>query len=494
MPTVRELLDDGSLALRPVHLPDPAVEVRWVATSELTDPTPFLEGGELLLTTGLDTAGWGAEWDDYVARLSTAGVAAVGLGVGLTHPGSPSALVEACRRQRVNLLEVPRETTFVAVSRATARMLEEDERTVMQSTLAVQRQLTEAALRDDDVAVLSALAATGGATCLATGDGAVDAGPFGDRPDLLAGPVVAEQVARMRPRGLRAAASASTPGGTVLVHPLGLRGRPSAYLAAAFPGRPTALQRSSVATAVALLGMAAERRLAGLEADRRIRARALEVLVGDDEHTASVLLSARSGTSRTRVPERVVVVRAAGPREALEDALARVERDQPISGLVGDELVVVVPPRAVAGLASALVARGLRVGVGAPAGSAAPSHSHRTAAQALALATDASPSVSWESSVRHGVLSLVDGDRAAVFARSYLAPLLDRADLLETLASFLRHHGSQLQVSLDLGVHRNTVRHRVGLIEGALGDSLQDPRVRVNAWVALQALAGSGPA
>jgi purine catabolism regulator len=41
-------------------------------------------------------------------------------------------------------------------------------------------------------------------------------------------------------------------------------------------------------------------------------------------------------------------------------------------------------------------------------------------------------------------------------------------------------------------VHRNTVRRRVAQIEAALGDSLQDPRVRVNAWVALQATAGQG--
>ncbi len=27
--------------------------VRWVAVSELTDPTPYLAGGELLLTTGV---------------------------------------------------------------------------------------------------------------------------------------------------------------------------------------------------------------------------------------------------------------------------------------------------------------------------------------------------------------------------------------------------------------------------------------------------------
>jgi purine catabolism regulator len=53
----------------------------------------------------------------------------------------------------------------------------------------------------------------------------------------------------------------------------------------------------------------------------------------------------------------------------------------------------------------------------------------------------------------------------------------------------LRHHGSQLQVATELGVHRNTVRHRLGQIEAALGESLQDAQVRVNAWVALQARA-----
>ncbi|NUR79401.1 MAG: hypothetical protein HOQ21_03005, partial [Dermatophilaceae bacterium] len=28
----------------------PSTALRWVATSELVDPTPYLEGGELLLT------------------------------------------------------------------------------------------------------------------------------------------------------------------------------------------------------------------------------------------------------------------------------------------------------------------------------------------------------------------------------------------------------------------------------------------------------------
>jgi purine catabolism regulator len=39
----------------------------------------------------------------------------------------------------------------------------------------------------------------------------------------------------------------------------------------------------------------------------------------------------------------------------------------------------------------------------------------------------------------------------------------------------------------ELAVHRNTVRHRVRRIESLLGVSLDDPQVRVDAWVALHA-------
>ena len=52
MLTVREVLADVDVALLAgeanVDMP-----VRWVHISELPDPTPWLSGGELLLTTGL---------------------------------------------------------------------------------------------------------------------------------------------------------------------------------------------------------------------------------------------------------------------------------------------------------------------------------------------------------------------------------------------------------------------------------------------------------
>ncbi|MFC7644334.1 PucR family transcriptional regulator ligand-binding domain-containing protein [Streptosporangium lutulentum] len=60
--------------------------VRWVAVSELEDPTPFLEGGELVLTTGmrLDARNAGP----YVDRLVGKEVTGLGFGVGLGHGGS----------------------------------------------------------------------------------------------------------------------------------------------------------------------------------------------------------------------------------------------------------------------------------------------------------------------------------------------------------------------------------------------------------------------
>ena len=61
MPSVGEIVAIPALSLDAVSIPRPDAQARWVATSELADPSPFLEGGEILLTTGLverDASGW----------------------------------------------------------------------------------------------------------------------------------------------------------------------------------------------------------------------------------------------------------------------------------------------------------------------------------------------------------------------------------------------------------------------------------------------------
>jgi purine catabolism regulator len=494
-----DLLATERLALVPVVDTSRDDPLRWVAASELADPAPFLEGGEVLLTTGLETVHWTRRWDAYVRRLANVGVVAVGLAVGLTYTDSPAALVRACRRHRVDLFEVPASTTFVAISHAVAGLLQREEESATRAALAAQQALTQAALREEEpLALLETVARVGAAAAVTDARGAFLLGPRGERPDLLKAVLdsglVAEAVGRMRPQGLRAAASLSEAGTSVLVHPLGVRGRPSRYLVTAFTGRASQPQRSSIATAVALLSLAEERRRVGREADRRLRSRAVEFLAAGDLRTATVLLGAGSGP-RPRLPRTAVVLRCRGGRSRLEDGLETVEAVPALAGVVTagnrDELVAVVRRAEARPLAETLAGAGLRVGIGAAGAVQSLATSHESAGHALDLTTTGAPLVSWDDGVRRGVLGVLDQDRAAAFGASYLAPIVELGDdsLLDTLAEFLRQHGSLLKVAEELGVHRNTVRNRIERIESLLNRSLLDPQVRVDAWVALQSRA-----
>jgi PucR family transcriptional regulator, purine catabolism regulatory protein len=81
--TVREVL--GDLDVRVLAGESSLdVPVRWVHISELRDPTHWLSGGELLLTTGmaLDSA---KRQREFIACLADHGLAGVGFGVGFKH-------------------------------------------------------------------------------------------------------------------------------------------------------------------------------------------------------------------------------------------------------------------------------------------------------------------------------------------------------------------------------------------------------------------------
>jgi Purine catabolism regulatory protein-like family len=141
MPTLGQVLRSPGLDLCMVVDAGGDPTVRWVAVSELADPTPFLEGGEIVLTTGLATAGWDDEWAAYAARLAAAGVAALGFGLGLTHARVPHGLHEAAQAADLTVFTVPRPVPFVAVTRTVARLVQQEEEQALRAALAVQRRL-----------------------------------------------------------------------------------------------------------------------------------------------------------------------------------------------------------------------------------------------------------------------------------------------------------------------------------------------------------------
>lgn len=122
--TVESLI--GELGLELVCGQESAqAHVRWVHSTELPDPTPWLKGGELLLTTGIQLTGPKSQ-RELIDRLADHEIAGLGFGVGFAHKRLPAALVTQARKRRFPLFEVPYELPFIAITeRAFAQLLEE---------------------------------------------------------------------------------------------------------------------------------------------------------------------------------------------------------------------------------------------------------------------------------------------------------------------------------------------------------------------------------
>ncbi|MDX3283987.1 PucR family transcriptional regulator ligand-binding domain-containing protein, partial [Streptomyces scabiei] len=157
------MLAHGELGLRQIAGPvDADTAVHWAHTSEMSDPYPYLLGGELLLTAGVhipEATGPGGYFDTYVSRIVAAGGAALGFGVAPVHDRVPGALVAACDAHGLPLIEVPPSTTFSGVARAVWQLMARARHAELRRVTEAQQGLAAAASRPDPVrAVLRRLA------------------------------------------------------------------------------------------------------------------------------------------------------------------------------------------------------------------------------------------------------------------------------------------------------------------------------------------------
>ncbi|MGW5884292.1 PucR family transcriptional regulator ligand-binding domain-containing protein, partial [Streptomyces koyangensis] len=136
-----------------------ATPVRWAHASELADPVPYMEGGELLLITALKLDAEDPEaMRRYVRRLGQAGVAGLGFAVGVHYATIPDALVDAAAEEGLPLLEVPRRTPFLAISKAVSAAISAEQYQAVTAGFAAQRDLTKQALSGGPAGLLAALA------------------------------------------------------------------------------------------------------------------------------------------------------------------------------------------------------------------------------------------------------------------------------------------------------------------------------------------------
>jgi purine catabolism regulator len=491
------VLGRRALDLRHVAGPlDAGRPVRWVAVSELTDPTPYLEGGELLLTTGMelpvhDPAGVAA----YVERIRRRGVVALGLGTGVRHDEPPAALVEAVEALGLPLIEVPPRTPFIAVTRAVADLVAHAEREDVTRSLEAHRRLARAALREDGVdGVIRELARLlAGWAVVTDATGAVEHAA-GEVPEQLR-QEVAREIDRLVPQGLRGAAGVTGADGPFVVYPLGTAGPPRWYIAA---GRGTAFDmpaRNAVTACVSLLSLSLSRGGATDPGRRRLRRAAADRLLEGRTDAADALLEVLGGGAPAVDGEFVVLV----ADRAGDDDAVQVLADDPaladclVTSASGELVVLTAAPRAVVDRAAeTLRSLGGVVGVSRPTRRADVPRALLEARSARAAGERSGGPAHFQGLVADGVPALVDGVAARGWADALLAPLHSYVeagggvDLVQSLRSYLAHHGQWQPAAAELGVHRHTLRHRMARVEQLLGTSLSSPQARMNLWFALQ--------
>jgi purine catabolism regulator len=109
--------------------------VRWVHSTELLDPTPWLKGGELLLTTGLQLDGPRTQ-RELIERLADHEIAGLGFGTGFTHKRLPAALVTAARKRSFPVFEVPYGLPFIAITERAFTQLVNERYEMLQRSMA----------------------------------------------------------------------------------------------------------------------------------------------------------------------------------------------------------------------------------------------------------------------------------------------------------------------------------------------------------------------
>jgi purine catabolism regulator len=495
--TLRVLLGDDSFPLRVLTaLDDDALDrpVSWVHSSDLIDPTPWLEPGNLLLTNGAQFSPEpdAAQATDYCRRLRAHGVVGLGFATDIIHDRVPLAVVRAGEAVDLPIVEIADRAPFIRIIRFVADIIAADRAARLSWLLDAQRAVARAAVRDDGLReILHTLSHLLGAWVEL-----YDA--LGGRlslPGLRSAPrgveiEVGRDVRRLLER--RTAASLVVPSaGHALLQTIGQSSRLRGVLAigGAEPLDPAG--KELVATVVALASIALEQQRGVQTALRSVRAGVVEMLLdGHVDAARRVADSAVGGLPAE--PYLVGVLRGASATPGLLDELDLVSSDPQrlFSAERGDDVIVLVA----AGAGDALVALAERRSLaGGTARHGAGDDLAPDLRRAVQAARDARPGTvrAYEDLARRGLVGALRERGGEVLAHSILEPLdalppAERQRLRESAKVWLDANGAWDPAARALGIHRHTLRARLTQLEGLLRLDLSTFAARAELWAALE--------
>ncbi|KGJ72868.1 hypothetical protein GY21_12510 [Cryobacterium roopkundense] len=477
--------------------------VTGVHISELDDPTPYLQGGELLLTTGIPVTGGTERINQYVQRLVEHGVDMLGLGLGAGTDEVPADLRASCRTLGVQLLIVPQGTPFMAVSRAYWDLVNQGRQADFSAAMRLQTSLAQAVGRPESAAsVVKVLAeALGGWAAYLPADGGAETIWPAKETHVL--PQLREETKRLNLQGMHASATFPLDGRDVIEYSIVADKRTAGFLAVRAGRSFRPADRQLMLTGCMLLSVAAQQQWERMRS-RATRGAAVAALVLGGHVDAARIAAAELGCEQPAEQVRLLAVR--GDRA---DQLSTAELSEVVAAMATGEGVAELRRgiRAsdlrcvVDGLSYVIVREWSGDSLLREATSTSTSTSTSTPrGDEVFSAALSGPLMLAQvhASVREvgaacaraagGRLVTVEGARDSR-AQAWVEALrsYSRADLVETVRAYLRNRGQWEVTARELGLHRNSLRHRIGIASRLIDVNLDDPDVSAHLWLALRA-------
>jgi purine catabolism regulator len=496
-----ELLEVEDLRLQLLTEDDGlAADVRWAHVSELPDPTRWLAGGELLLTTGLALFRGPAESRDYCRRLQAAGVAGLGISSGdtLPHPSVPDHLVQAAVEAGLPLIHVPEDVPLQTIVQTVADAHAREKTEALERVISSQDQLSKAAADPDGLQTVTALLLelAGYETILFGSDLRIVAGTRSDRAGVT--PNLFAEVARFLDLRSGETRQIRTATGRPHCVAIGVGETPRGVLAAWHVGAPTAEERALLLMSASMMALLLELRHAGDDRARRQRAAHVRALLGDTE--GAVEAQRRLGLIGSPSTELAVAVTDSS---AARGTLARL-----ISGLgefadavtpltVGADLFLLLAgpgdglPEGLEALVGELSCLTVGLGSTVSAHTARTSRDHALTARSIARARGESFHYLEQAAGYRPLIMTADRAERSRFAREVLGDVQSYdadhgSELILTLRAFLDCTGNVERTAARLGIHRHTARARLTRIAELTGRNLTHGAQLMEMWLALE--------
>jgi purine catabolism regulator len=508
--------------------------VRWVHITEVPDPTKWLKGGELLLTTGYGFVGSDDKQVAQLQRLIDNNISGLGFGTGFSFDKVPPTLIKVAEEYSFPLFEVPYHVPFIAITEAVASKIVNEQYSLLQRSLAVHEKLTKIVLEEKGLeAILSTLSALVGCSAVLFDFHGVVLCEAAYRRHL-GGELIAElwkQIGDRRADRQNFALSLEGIAAGVQVYPVVASHRIGAFLAVVKDsGDFSDYDRIILHHVVTVTALELVKKKAVAETEKRLAGDFFDELIASDLYEEEIARRLAFFGLDPRVPHLIVLVDIDGARSgagavereatvaqdikerlhwAVDEFMAKREALF-ISASRSDSVVILVQPgksdgSEVIGLAGQLQQTisqllpeiSVSVGIGRP---------HRSLIDLRQSYYEASYAIkirklkgaeaviaSFDDLGSYGLLlGLQDTLSLEVFYDSVLGRLQEydeqnSSDLVKSLACFLEANGHWGDAAEKLYVHRHTLRYRMKRVEEITGRDLDQSQDRMEFWLALKA-------